>query len=179
MRGEEADETEILNAKMQAYVSLIAESNGRVTQSSRIAKEWLADIRETASALDDQNAALALATELQDALTEAMGAITEVDDRDESEKMREQLDALDELYKQVEDSENISAEKKLEIYQEYTDKRAILEKQLTEQIKEEEKARKASYSSSGISGNKSARGCGLYRVVIVDSRRAARRGRAG
>ena len=142
--GEEADELEILNVKMQSYVSLIADSNGLVAQNSQIAKDRLKDIRDTATALDDQNAALALATELQQALTEAMGAITEIDDRDESEKMREQLDALDELYKHVEDSENISADKKLEIYQEYTDKRAILESQLTEQIKEEEKARKAS-----------------------------------
>jgi len=141
--GEEASKTDILNAKMQSFVSLISESNGKITDSHPLAQEWLKDIRDTAAALDDQNAALALATELQQALTEAMGAITEIDDRDESEKMREQLDALDELYKQVEDSENISAEKKLEIYQEYTDKRAILEKQLTEQIKEEEKARKA------------------------------------
>ena len=141
--GEEASETDILNAKMQSFVSLISESNGKITDSHPLAQEWLKDIRDTAEALDDQNAALALATELQQALTEAMSAITEIDDRPESEKMREQLDALDELYKQVEDSENISAEKKLEIYQEYTDKRAILEKQLTEQIKEEEKARKA------------------------------------
>jgi hypothetical protein len=141
--GTEVDELEILNAKIQSYVSLIADSNGLVAQNSKIAKDRLKDIRDTAEALDDQNAALALATELQQALTEAMGAITEIDDRPESEKMREQLDALDELYKQVEDSENISAEKKLEIYQEYTDKRAILEKQLTEQIKEEERARKA------------------------------------
>ena len=146
--GVEADELEILNAKMQSYVSLIADSNGLVAQNSQIAQDRLKDIRDTATALDDQNAALALATELQQALTEAMGAITEIDDRPESEKMREQLDALDELYKQVEDSENISAEKKLEIYQEYTDKRAILEKQLTEQIKEEEKARKASIRES-------------------------------
>ena len=146
--GEEASETDILNAKMQSFVSLISESNGKITDGHPLAQEWLKDIRDTAEALDDQNAALALATELQQALTEAMGAITEIDDRDESEKMREQLDALDELYKQVEDSENISADKKLEIYQEYTDKRAILEKQLTEQIKEEEKARKASIRES-------------------------------
>lgn len=141
--GVEVDELEILNAKMQSYVSLVADSNGLVVQNSAIAQDRLKDIRDTAAALDDQNAALALATELQDALTEAMGAITEVDDRDESEKMREQLDALDELYKQVEDSENISADQKLLIYQEYTDKRAILEKQLTDQIAEEEKARRA------------------------------------
>jgi hypothetical protein len=146
--GVEADELEILNAKMQSYVSLIADSNGLIAQNSQIAKDRLKDIRDTAAALDDQNAALALATELQEGLSQAMSAITEIDDRDESEKMREQLDALDELYKQVEDSENISAEKKLEIYREYTDKRAILEKQLTEQIKEEEKARKASIRES-------------------------------
>lgn len=140
--GREVDELEILNAKMQSYVSLIADSNGLVAQNSAIAQDRLKDIRDTAAALDDQNAALALATELQEGLSQAMDAITAIDDRPESEKMRERLDALDEMYEAVQESEQISADQKLAIEKEYTDKRALLEKQLTDTIENEEQARR-------------------------------------
>ena len=141
-RGVEADETEILNAKMQAYVALIANSNGKVTQSHELAQAWISDIRETTAAIDDQNKVIALAAELQEGLEQAMSAITAIDDRPESEKMRERLHALDEMYEAVQESEQISADQKLAIEKEYTDKRALLEKQLTDTIENEEQARR-------------------------------------
>lgn len=141
-RGVEADETEILNAKMQAYVSLIANSNGKVSQSHKLAQAWISDIRDTSEALSEQGKALEDVASLQEALNIAMSAISEIDDRPESEKMREQLDTLDEMYAKVQEREQISADAKAQIYADYTDKRAILEQQLTEQIAAEEKLRK-------------------------------------
>ena len=64
-----------------------------------------------------------------------------IDDRPESEKMRERLDALDEMYEAVQENEQVSADQKLAIEKEYTDKRALLE-QLTDTIENEEQARR-------------------------------------
>lgn len=139
--GVEADEMEILDANMSAYVSLITESNGLVTTSSAIAKDWLATVRDQADALKDKNALLELSAKLEGDLREAMDAITAIDDRDESVKMREQLKVLDEMYTAVMNNEQITADQKLLIWQEYTQKRAILEKNITDTEAEEEKAR--------------------------------------
>lgn len=139
--GTEVDELEILNVMMQSYVSLIADSNGLVAQNSNVSKERLQVIRETAEAIDDQNEVMRIATELQEGLSQALEAISAIDDRPESEKMRERLDALDEMYEAVQESEQVSADRKLAIEKEYTDKRALLEKQLTDTIENEEQAR--------------------------------------
>jgi len=139
--GVEADEMEILDANMSAYVSLITESNGLVTTSSAIAKDWLATVRDQADALKDKNALLELSAKLEGDLREVMDSITAIDDRDESVKMREQLKVLDEMYTAVMNNEQITADQKLLIWQEYTQKRAILEKNITDTEAEEEKAR--------------------------------------
>lgn len=50
-QGKEVDQQEIYNAKLNSYVSLVAESNGLVKESSQIAKNRLADLERTAELL--------------------------------------------------------------------------------------------------------------------------------
>jgi len=139
--GVEADEMAILDANMAAYVSLIAESNGLVTTSSQISKDWLAVIREQGAALKDKNRLLEESAILQGRLKEALDAIELVDDRAESVKMKEQLGNLDTLYNEVMNNETLLADAKVSLWMEYADKRELLEKQITQTEEEEEKAR--------------------------------------
>jgi hypothetical protein len=126
---------------MAAYVSLIAESNGLVTTSSQISKDWLAVIREQGAALKDKNRLLEESAILQGRLKEALDAIELVDDRAESVKMKEQLGNLDTLYNEVMNNETLLADAKVSLWMEYADKRELLEKQITKTEEEEEKAR--------------------------------------
>jgi len=139
--GVEVDEMEILNANVAAYVGLITESGGRITSNNALAKEWLGTIRDQTTSLAAHNAELLKATDLEDALNDAMNAINAVDDRDESVKMREQLGNLDTLYGEVMNNETLLADAKVSLWMEYADKRELLEKQITQTEAEEEKAR--------------------------------------
>lgn len=139
--GVEVDEMDILNANMSAYVSLISESNGLVTANSAIAREWLATTREQAEALAIKNSEMERAATLEGEMREALSAIQGTDDRSESQKMRDQMKELNDIYNQVISNEQISADQKLLIWQEYEQKKAQLEKNITETEKEELAAR--------------------------------------
>lgn len=135
--GVEADEMEILDANMSAYVSLITDSNGLVTANSAIAKEWLNTIREQSAALKDKNKLLEISAKLQEDLQGALDNIKAIDDRDESVKMKEQLANLDELYRTTITNEQVTMDEKIRLQNEYADKREQLEKDITAMEKAE------------------------------------------
>jgi hypothetical protein len=139
--GVEADEMAILDANMSAYVSLISESNGLVTTSSAIAKDWLGIVQEQGAAIKDKNRLLEESAKLQDQLDAAMSAISSVDDRAESVKMTEQLANLDELYRQTITNEQVTMDDKIRIQNEYATARKKLEKGITK-AEEEENAKR-------------------------------------
>ena len=139
--GVEADEMAILDANMSAYVSLISESNGLVTTSSAIAKDWLGVVQEQGAAIKDKNRLLEESAKLQDQLDAAMSAISSVDDRAESVKMQEHLANLDELYRQTITNEQVTMDDKIRIQNEYATARKELEKGITKAEEEENSKR--------------------------------------
>jgi hypothetical protein len=148
--GVEVDELDILNVNMGAYVSLVSESNGLVTASSAIAREWLATAREQGEALKIKNDEQERANELEQEMRGALDAIQAPDDRTESQKMRDQMAELNDVYSQVMSNEQIAADQKLIIWQEYEQKKAQLEKNITETEKEELKAREQANKDQNV-----------------------------
>lgn len=137
--GEEVDNMEILNAYVSSYVSLIAESGGRINENSGAAKNLLATIKKLADewgrVTESEQQAKDEAAKLADKMKAALDAIEE--DRPESVKMKERMDALDALYRATIDNAQITADDKAAIDREYAEKREILTKQIAEVEKQE------------------------------------------
>lgn len=148
--GKEVDQQEIINAYMQSYVALIAESNGKISRTDKVATDLLSTIQEMLYVYENTVAVQAESERLteeqkkaeaerleeakkaREELKKALDEITE--GKSESQLLQDQLDELDELYKAVEDGE----EMRYEIEQEYAEKRKKLEEQVTEAKKAEQ-----------------------------------------
>lgn len=148
--GKEADQQEIINAYMQSYVALIAESNGKISRTDKVATDLLSTIQEMLYVYENTVAVQAESERLteeqkkaeaerleeakkaREELKKALDEITE--GKSESQLLQAQLDELDELYNAVEAGE----EMRYEIEQEYAEKRKKLEEQVTEAKKAEQ-----------------------------------------
>lgn len=148
--GKEADQQEIINAYMQSYVALIAESNGKISRTDKEATDLLSTIREMLYVYENTLAVQAESERLteeqkkaeaerleeakkaREELKKALDEITE--GKSESQLLQGQLDELDELYNAVEAGEEL----RYEIEQEYAEKRKKLEEQVTEAKKAEQ-----------------------------------------
>lgn len=142
--GHEADAQEILNAKLSAYVALIMNSNGRVTESSALAQKWIAEINNETQALEENIDAQEKAKKAREELNAALEEIKTADNRPESEKMASQLASLDELYKSVHDNTKdwatLTEDERLRIETEYAEKRVLLEKMVSAAKEAEQRA---------------------------------------
>jgi len=126
--GKEADQLEIINAYVSSYVSLIGESEGLVSENNSASKELLATIKALATEYERTVLAQAKLKEeaetLKASVKSALDAISE--DVTGSEKMKQQLAALDALQESAISNEQITVDEKLAIQEEYFEKRKIL-----------------------------------------------------
>jgi hypothetical protein len=148
--GKEVDQQDLINAYIQSYIALIAESNGKISQTDKVAQDLLGTIQEmlyvhentlavqaeSKRLTEEQKKAeaerLEEAKKAREELEKALDEIT--DGRSTSQLLQAQLDELDELYNAVEDGEEL----RYEIEQEYAEKRKKLEEQVTEAKKAEQ-----------------------------------------
>lgn len=135
--GKQADQQELINAYISSYISLLTESKGKVKENDKEAKDLLATIMQMASEYDqylsmqesstaEYQKAKDQADKLRESVKEALQAIKDIDERPQSERMKDQLDELDALYMQALESEQLSADEKVKIWEEYTDARIKL-----------------------------------------------------
>ena len=139
--GEEIDAGEMYNAYMQSYIDLITKSNGLVTENNQAAKNRLATLQEWAQKAADAateeerlNAALKAQEEAEKLLQEVKG-LKNLSYFDEYEKKQEELKQLTE---EVNNSEVLSEQQKvdamLEIDEAYAQNKKDLFKNITQEV---------------------------------------------
>jgi hypothetical protein len=135
----EVDQLDILNAYVASYVSLIADSGGLVTENSKVSKDLLVIVQKMAAEYDaitnSQESIKEKTQEIKDGIRAALDAI-EADEAG-SVKMKRQLEELDTFAQAAISSEQITADEKARIEEEYARKRIILAELIGKAEKEE------------------------------------------
>lgn len=151
--GREADQLEIINAYVASYVAMVGESGGLISANNAAAKELLATIvamtkehgtflSQQATDEEQKKRLKASADELAASMRSALSDVEEVN-KSASDRMKDQLAALDDMWQQVIDNEQVTAQEQIDIYREYAEKRKILAEQITdtERLEAEERKR--------------------------------------
>lgn len=144
--GRQVENAEILAIYQKSYVDLISQSNGLISENNQASKSILATtltLLETEKGITSEKEAQEKAderlAELQAALKEIQAEITG------SDVIRKQMAELENYYAAVVNNERLTADEKTAITTEYAEKKAILEKQITDIEKAEQQARIDSY----------------------------------
>lgn len=131
VKGEEVSVQDKLNAYTSAYISLIANSGGMVTENNAVSKQWAETIRDLSSSMEESETKIA---DFQTALSQLAGVTGNAGLAD---SMQTALDGLKEREKAIEADETIPQQKRLEIAREFAEKKIEIEKQITVAKKQE------------------------------------------
>lgn len=139
---------EKLSVYAQSYVSLVSESEGKVSATNSAATSLLATTKQLTEEAVKQKALQDVAASDREELKRFLGEISKTDGS-ESEKMRALAENLTTQYNTVMDNELTTNEDKLALSWEYAEKKGIIDQQITEAEKiEQEERRQASLESN-------------------------------
>ena len=117
---------EKLSVFASSYVDLITKSEGEITKNNEAAKSLLKTTIAMSEEIQTQNELKEEAEKIETKLREALGDIAEIDNRKESEKMREQIKILNEYYLLAMNNAQIESNAKIEIEKEFLEKKKAL-----------------------------------------------------
>ena len=162
LRGEQIDDEAVLDEYVKSYIALLTEAPGLVKADDAEAQKLLGTIRGQVEAIKERQAAQE--AEKRDAATLAalraaeqeaaeaslsrfiaqLNGISSPDGRTPQEQIADQRRTLEQFYDEIMSMETISEEQKLDLEQQYTEKRiALIQKEKEAELKAAEEIREA------------------------------------
>ena len=117
---------EKLSVYASSYVDLITKSEGLITKNNKAAKSLLETTIAMSEEIETQNELKEEAEKIETNLREALADIAEIDNRKESEKIREQIKILEDYYSLAMNNAQIESDAKIEIEKEFLEKKKVL-----------------------------------------------------
>ena len=158
LRGEQIDDEAVLDEYVRSYISLLTEAPGLVKADDEEAQKLLGTIKAQVDALKEKQAAeqnAATYAQIQaanQAAAEAalshfiaqLNGISSPDGRTPQEQLADQRRSLEQFYDEIMGMETISEEQKLELEEQYTEKRiALIQMEKEAELKAAEEIKQA------------------------------------